>query len=119
MEKIGTIRVEGVKIYAFHGVHPLENKIGQWYTVDLAIDVNVAKAIENDDLEGTIDYEQLVKIIYQEMEIPSKLVENVVGRIVTEIKSRFPNYLKGIITITKHYPPIVNSIQKMQFSYCF
>ncbi len=119
MEKIGTIRVEGVKIYAFHGVHPLENKIGQWYTVDLSIDVNTKIAMEEDDLNGTIDYEKLVKIIHHQMKIPSKLLEHVADRIVNDVKLYFPQYLNGVITVTKHYPPIVNNIQKMQFSYSF
>ena len=75
--------------------------------------------MEEDDLNGTIDYEKLVKIIHHQMKIPSKLVEHVADRIVNDVKLYFPQYLNGVITVTKHYPPIVNNIQKMQFSYSF
>ena len=82
-----TIEVNGIKIYAFHGCLPEEEKIGGHYSVDVMLNTNFAEAANSDDLNKTIDYCDVNKIIVEERAIRSKLIEHVGQRIVNRLKS--------------------------------
>lgn len=100
------IFLEDVKIYAYHGVLPEENLIGTYYLVNLEVHVDIWKATETDDLNDTISYADINDIVHQQMEVSSKLLEHVAGRIMKEINQKFPkiNFIK--IKITKTSPPM-------------
>lgn len=55
------IHLKGLKLYAFHGVLPQENKVGAEYTIDLRLKTDFTQAAENDRLEGTINYAHVLK----------------------------------------------------------
>ena len=59
-----------------------------------------------DDLKDTINYAAINSIIHEEMKIPSKLMEHVVGRIMTRIKDHFPRISFIAIKMTKTSPPM-------------
>jgi len=71
------IQVNGIRIYAHHGCLPEETKIGGNYIVDVELETDFLKAAKNDSLTDTIDYVIINKIVSEEMEIPSKLIEHV------------------------------------------
>ncbi|MBV8327902.1 dihydroneopterin aldolase [Chryseobacterium sp.] len=100
------IYLEDVKIYAYHGVLPEENIIGTYYILNLELHTDLWKASESDDLNDTISYADINDILHTEMKIPSQLLEHVAGRIITKIRSRFPqiDYIK--IKVTKTAPPM-------------
>lgn len=100
------IFLEDVKIYAYHGVLPEENIIGTYYILNAELHTDLWKAAETDDLNDTISYADINTVIHQEMEIKSKLLEHVAGRIITRIHERFPqiSYIK--LKITKTSPPM-------------
>ncbi|MEY8761908.1 dihydroneopterin aldolase [Chryseobacterium tongliaoense] len=100
------IFLEDVKIYAYHGVLPEENIIGTYYIINAEIHTDLWKASESDDLNDTISYADLNEIIHNEMEIKSKLLEHVAGRIISKINVNFPeiSYIK--LKITKTSPPM-------------
>lgn len=100
------IIIENLKIYAHHGVLPEEALIGTYYLINAEIHANIWKATQTDHLEDTINYAQINDIIHTEMAIPSKLLENVGGRIIHKIKETFPQILKIKIKITKTRPPM-------------
>lgn len=100
------ILLENLKIYAYHGVLPEENRIGTSYILNVEVHADLWKATETDDLNDTISYADINDLIHTEMKIPSKLLEHVAGRIITKIHSAFPqiNFIK--IKITKTSPPM-------------
>lgn len=55
------IHLKGLKIYAYHGVLPQENKIGAEYTIDLQLKTDFTKAADTDQLEGTVNYAAVLK----------------------------------------------------------
>jgi dihydroneopterin aldolase len=79
---ISKIILENIKIYAYHGVLPEETILGTYYLINAEIHADLWKATESDDLKDTINYALVNEIIYQEMKIPSKLLEHVIGRIM-------------------------------------
>ncbi|WP_162032190.1 dihydroneopterin aldolase [Chryseobacterium potabilaquae] len=100
------IYLEDVKIYAYHGVLEEENIIGTYYIINLELHTNLWQAAESDNLNDTISYADINNILHDEMDIRSKLLEHVAGRIITKIHTCFPqiDYLK--IRITKTAPPM-------------
>lgn len=100
------IIIENLKIFAKHGVLPEENIIGTYYIINLEIYTNLWKASETDNLEDTINYAKVNEIIHQEMAIPSKLLENVAGRIITKLELNFPSITHIKVKITKTNPPM-------------
>lgn len=100
------IFIENLKIYAYHGVLPEESIIGTYYFVNAEFHADLWKAADTDDLNDGISYADLNDIIRQEMLIPSKLLENVAGRIIKKIHEKFPQISFVKIKITKTAPPM-------------
>ncbi|MDO4763230.1 MAG: dihydroneopterin aldolase [Flavobacteriaceae bacterium] len=98
--------IEDLKIFAKHGVLPEENIIGTYYLINAEIEANLWKASETDDLLDTINYAEINEIIHQEMAKPSKLLENVIGRIFAQWEEKFPEIISMKIKLTKTNPPM-------------
>ena len=100
------ILIEDLKIFAKHGVLQEENVVGTYYLVNLEIEANIWKASQTDALEDTINYAEINEIIHQEMAIPSKLLEHVIGRIFSKLEQNFPQIIAMKIKLTKVNPPM-------------
>ena len=103
---MSTIQLKNIKIYAFHGCLPEEEKIGSDYLVNLSVKANLDKASKSDELTDTVDYVLLQKIVAEQMAVRSKLLEHVGKRIVDKILLEISqvNYIK--IMVAKGNPPI-------------
>lgn len=107
---MGIIRVEGIRLYAFHGCLPEEAKIGSEYIVDVVIETDFSEAAKNDDLSKTIDYLTVFGIVKEQMAIRSKLIEHVAKRISDKLKSTLPAIQKLEVTVTKINPPVNGAV---------
>ncbi len=110
---MSTIRLKNIKIYAFHGCLLEEGQIGSDYLVNLSVRGNLKKAITSDNLKDTVDYVVLQRIVAEEMEIRSKLLEHVGQRIINKVLLKAPlvNYVK--ITVSKVNPPIGGDVAEV------
>lgn len=95
-----------MRFYAHHGVLPQETVVGNNYTVSLELAVDNTKAMNSDALEDTIDYSAVYDIVKAEMQVPSKLLEHVCGRIVKHLFSSFREIISINIRIDKLNPPM-------------
>ena len=77
------IFLNGLRFHAFHGVMPQERLTGNDYRIDLKINYPLDDAVVTDEVEDTLNYATIYQLTKQEMEKPSKLVENVAYRIAT------------------------------------
>ena len=102
---MGIIKVEGIKLHAFHGCLPEEEKNGQEYIVDVVATGNFENAISSDDLKETVDYCVVYDTVKKEMAIRSKLIEHVCGRILKALKQVYPK-IKFSVTVIKPNPPV-------------
>lgn len=100
------IILEDLKIYAYHGVLPEENLIGTYYLINAEFETDLWKAADTDNLNDTVSYAEINDFIHEEMSRPSKLLENVAGRIIEGIGKKFPQILAVKLTIMKTSPPI-------------
>lgn len=100
------ILLEDIKVHAFHGVFPEERQIGTDYIVNIKCGVDVDKAIKSDNINDTISYAYIYKVVQEEMAIPSNLIEHVAGRIMNRIIKECKKHLLSIrINIVKTNPP--------------
>ena len=100
------IRLNGLHIYAYHGVLPQENKVGAMYTVNLTLTTNFLEASRTDDLAHTINYAAVYQAVKAEMQQPSKLLEHVVYRIGRRLLTDFPTLDAIEIALYKENPPM-------------
>lgn len=108
-----TIEVNGIKIYAFHGCLPEEEKIGGHYSVDVMLNTDFSEAAKTDKLKKTIDYVVVNKIVCDEMAIRSKLIEHVGQRIMNRLKNEIANCEYIRLKVTKISPPINGDVENV------
>ncbi|RLD28797.1 MAG: dihydroneopterin aldolase [Bacteroidetes bacterium] len=103
---MGIIKVENIKVYAYHGCLKEETKIGSEYRIDLVVKADLSSSSKTDNLNDTVDYVLLNKIVKEEMNIPSKLLETVTKRILDRVFIESGLVTKVIISVSKINPPI-------------
>ena len=74
--------------------------------MDFRCGINPETAIQTDELDSTLDYSAVYKIVAEQMAIPSNLLENVTGRIRDAIEEAFPELEEFEITVAKLAPPV-------------
>jgi 7,8-dihydroneopterin aldolase/epimerase/oxygenase len=102
----GKIALEGLEFHAFHGVYPHERESGNFFEVDIAVETDFSEAAAHDDLGETVNYETLFRIVKEEMDEPSKLLETVAAKIIAHVFRDCPTALHVDLKISKLNPPI-------------
>src|SRR5574339_445444 len=97
----GRISLEGLEFHAFHGVYPHERESGNWFEVTISVDTDFSKGAAADDLEGTVNYETLYRIVKEEMEKPSKLLETVAEHIIETVFNQLPTIKSIDLIVSK------------------
>lgn len=110
---MGTIRVDNIRVYSYHGCLSEETKIGSDYLVNVEVKADLSKAIESDELRDTVDYVHINRIVVEEMGIPSKLLEHVAKRIGNRILRDLLMVKKTTISVAKVNPPINGDVEKV------
>lgn len=110
---MGTIRVNNIQLYAYHGCLKEEAKIGSAYRVDVKVKANLASSATSDKLADTVDYVHLNHIVKQEMAIRSKLLEHVAQRILVRIFDEILMVTKARISVAKINPPIGGNVEEV------
>tara|TARA_B110000003_G_scaffold86181_1_gene88248 strand:+ start:1827 stop:2195 length:369 start_codon:yes stop_codon:yes gene_type:complete len=101
-----TVKVENLKIYAYHGCMKEEKVIGSDYVVNITAVCFVNKEVFQDVINGTVDYVDLARIAKEEMSIRAKLLEVVVKRIIDRSFKEIMVLNKISVTVSKINPPI-------------
>ena len=110
---MGIIKVENIRIFAYHGCLKEETKIGSDYRVDLEVKADLQTSAKTDKLDNTVDYVFLNRIIKEEMEIPSYLLETVAKRILNRIFNEDKLVKKATVWVSKLNPPIGGDVERV------
>jgi dihydroneopterin aldolase len=103
---LGKVSLEGLEFHAYHGVYPYERSSGNKFEVDVIVDTHFDDSAFRDELSGTLNYEDLYRIVKEEMDTPSKLLERVGNNIAEKTLSAFPEAVSVEVKISKFNPPI-------------
>lgn len=57
------ILLKEIRCYAYHGVAPQENLIGNEYLIDLKLKVDISKAAQTDEVTDTVNYAEVHQVI--------------------------------------------------------
>lgn len=110
---MGMIAVEGMQFYAHHGYYKEEQVLGGRYTVDVYLHTSLNEAAETDQLNKTVNYEEIYRITRQEMEVHAKLIEHVCKRILDGIRKAHPNLHALKVRVSKHSPPLKGNVERV------
>ena len=100
-----TIKLDKVKLHAYHGVYSGEPMVGGEFEVNLEVEYEEG-GINFDKLEDTISYVELVELVKARMKVPTPLLEKVGKHVLDDIFHRFPFIKSSRISIFKLQPPI-------------
>jgi dihydroneopterin aldolase len=89
----------------YHGLYPEEKKLGNNYSVEIDIDFTPKQGVI-DQLDQTIDYVHVYAIVKKWMEIPTPLLETLVGKIADDILLSQLLANTVFVKITKLHLPI-------------
>ena len=101
------IRIEGLEVYARHGVYPEETKNGQYFYVNAILYTNVRQAGGEDSLERTINYGTVCHFITDWMqENTCLLLEAVAERLSQALLLEYDALADLELEIQKPHAPI-------------
>lgn len=99
-----------MRFYGFHGVNSEERALGQAYVVDLAVEIDLSRPGKSDQLEDTISYASLYKVVQSVVEGESRhLLESAAQAIVDCVFFSFPVDAVSV-TVKKPRPPVRGSV---------
>jgi dihydroneopterin aldolase len=101
------IFIHGLSLQANHGVMPHEAKVGQTFTVDLILEIDLAAAARSDKVVDTVSYDQVVDTASKTFCAQRfRLIEAAAGAIADAVLARFTRVQKIHVTIHKPHAPI-------------
>jgi dihydroneopterin aldolase len=99
--------VRGLALHAYHGVMQHEAKVGQTFTLDLTLDLDLAEASRTDKLADTVGYDQVVNVASEAFCARRyRLVEAAAGAVADAVLDRFAQATAVRVTIHKPHAPI-------------
>jgi 7,8-dihydroneopterin aldolase/epimerase/oxygenase len=97
------IHLNNLEFYGYHGLYADEQRAGNRFRVNIAVDCVVGSVIE---IDQTVNYAEVFALVKAEMEIATLLMETLAQRITTAILARFSLATHVKIYIEKLAPPI-------------
>jgi dihydroneopterin aldolase len=98
-----------VKCFALHGFYPEEQLIGNHFLV--SVEVEFYPSYDTEEIDNTVNYEVLNRIILEEMANTQKLLETVVRKILDQIVILYPFVLTAKAGIKKLNPAMTGEIK--------
>lgn len=95
-----------MEFYSFHGHFREEQIVGSRFLVDLIIEADLSAPAVSDNLKDAINYHVAYKLVKEEMEKKSKLLEHIAGRILESIYNNFEGLKKVTVKVSKTNPPV-------------
>ena len=105
-EGVITVRLEGARFYAFHGVFEQEAAVGAEFEVDVAVRMHPTDGMLADCLEGTVSYADIYDEVKSVIATRRLLIERVALEIGSRLRQRWPQLTGGTVKVKKKAPPI-------------
>ncbi|MDQ1086215.1 MULTISPECIES: dihydroneopterin aldolase [unclassified Siphonobacter] len=103
---MGTIALEGLEFFSYHGFYEEEQKIGNRYSIDVIITVDFEQAAITDKLSETVNYSDVYQIVAELMRKSHKLLEHIAYQIIQGIRDHYPRVEKIKVSVSKYNPPV-------------
>ncbi len=101
------IFISGLSLHAYHGVMPYEGKVGQTFTIDMVLDIDLSAAARSDKVADTVSYDKVVECATTAFgKQKFRLIEAAAGRVADAVLAAFPTVQSITVTIHKPHAPI-------------
>jgi 7,8-dihydroneopterin aldolase/epimerase/oxygenase len=101
------IFIRGLSLHANHGVMAHEAKVGQSFTIDADLEIDLSAAARSDKVVDTVSYDKVVECITKAFCAQRcRLIEAAAGRIADSVLSSFHRVRSVRVTIHKPHAPI-------------
>ena len=102
------VSLQGIDVYAHHGVLPAERELGQRFVIDVDLWTDCDEAARTDDLARAVDYTRVHQVVCAATAAGRcQLIEAVAGRLCRALLENFPA-ARVVVTVQKPNPPIPN-----------
>src|SRR5262249_18537435 len=99
--------VSGLALHAYHGVMQHEAKVGQTFTLDLVVDIDLSHASRSDKLADTVGYDQVIEIAGRAFCARRyKLWETAADAVPEALRDRFRHTRRVRVTVHNPHAPI-------------
>lgn len=101
------IFISGLALHAYHGVMAHEAKVGQTFTIDLELDIDLSEAARSDKVMDTVSYDKVVECASEVFRAQRfRLIEAAAGRVADAVLAAFDRVRSVKVTIHKPHAPI-------------
>jgi dihydroneopterin aldolase len=101
------IFIRGLALHAYHGVMAHEAKVGQTFTLDLDLEIDLSAAARSDKVVDTVSYDKVVDCASDAFGGQRfRLIEAAAGRVADAVLAGFPRVRSVRVTIHKPHAPI-------------
>jgi dihydroneopterin aldolase len=101
------IFINGLSLHAYHGVMAYEARVGQTFTLDLVLTMDLAVASRSDKVADTVSYDKVVECASQAFCAQRfRLIEAAAGKVADALLAGFPRVQSVAVTIHKPHAPI-------------
>jgi dihydroneopterin aldolase len=109
------IKLDGLKVYAHHGVFEFERALGQEFILDATLTVESGL---NDELDESVSYALVAETLVQDAKSnPVNLLETLAHRLHTKLMGLSPRILTATVTVHKPNAPIDLEFTDVSVSY--
>ena len=107
VRQLDKISIENLEVYAYHGVYPEENKLGQKFFLSLQLFIDTNRAVGQDDLMQSVNYGEVCFLLKDWMEKNTFcLIETVADRLAQAVLLQYPLVQRIILEVKKPNAPV-------------
>lgn len=107
LEHADKILIEGLEVFANHGVYPAENELGQKFVVSATLYTSLRQAGKTDDLDASINYGEVCHTIDAYLRSHTfKLIEAAAEATAERLLADYPALIAVRLRIAKPWAPI-------------
>jgi dihydroneopterin aldolase len=101
------IFINGLALHAYHGVMAHEAKVGQTFTLDLELAIDLSAAAHSDKVADTVSYDKVVECASRAFSARRfRLIEAAAGGVADAVLAQFSRVQSVRVTIHKPHAPI-------------
>jgi dihydroneopterin aldolase len=113
-----SIVLRNLAVFARHGVHPEEATLGQRFTLDVTLRLDLRAAGGSDRLADTVDYGAVVAIVTDRFAERRKLIEAAAQHVADGLLERFPQIAAVEVAVRKPGAPIAAIFDWLEVRIC-
>jgi 7,8-dihydroneopterin aldolase/epimerase/oxygenase len=101
------IFIKGLSLHAYHGVMAHEAKVGQSFSIDMELEIDLSAAARSDKVVDTVSYDKVVECAREAFSAQRfRLIEAAAGRVAEAVLMAFSRVNTIEVTIHKPHAPI-------------